>query len=515
MADFQNFTFDIEKYKQERPKEEPTPQGLASKPEQNKAEPGQVDPMEMLKSDIARYSARYFSPRPKARPDDVSIEGTGPEVLRPQGRKGPEVVRPSAKLSVVEQWEKAMKEAKDLTDFEKEVLQSVTPSLEMREEQGITQSRRSPYIKANDADEPLLEPTPIEESPLQDTGTGLMSRDSNVEQDDSTPIVTTEDVVADVLESVEVETPTTEEATAVEDSEGEGLMTRPVAKPDWIKEAQEYLGLSVDGLWGKNSKRAMASFQMQNDLPITGQPDSDTMAAMRNVDTKDPRNRKAPSNLLTADGKKPEMAKVKEWAKSNIKDPTRAAAFVATVEAESKRSLTEGGYLWSRDLGRNRTPEEIAKKLGGSSSRRAAFRALASNPLYTEGSNATKNAMIFDIYYDDQYRSKAYKLGNTETGDGSKFKGRGLIQLTGRRNYKEVGDVLGIDLVKNPELVNDPEYAVPVALAYLNIKDKNFFGRDITQNSLASIVGHADDDNKTKAKARWKRVTDLKKEMYK
>jgi putative chitinase len=44
-------------------------------------------------------------------------------------------------------------------------------------------------------------------------------------------------------------------------------------------------------------------------------------------------------------------------------------------------------------------------------------------------------------------------LGNTQAGDGKRFKGRGPIQLTGRANYRKYGQQLGIDFENNPEIV--------------------------------------------------------------
>lgn len=54
-------------------------------------------------------------------------------------------------------------------------------------------------------------------------------------------------------------------------------------------------------------------------------------------------------------------------------------------------------------------------------------------------------------------------LGNTEDGDGKRFKGRGLIQITGRSNYAQISKSFGVDFINNPQLLATPEYAVKSA----------------------------------------------------
>ncbi|MEP7098904.1 MAG: glycoside hydrolase family 19 protein [Burkholderiales bacterium] len=60
----------------------------------------------------------------------------------------------------------------------------------------------------------------------------------------------------------------------------------------------------------------------------------------------------------------------------------------------------------------------------------------------------------------------AKRLGNTQAGDGKRFKGRGPIQITGRFNYQTYGDLLGIDLSADPARAATPEVAFATAGLY-------------------------------------------------
>jgi putative chitinase len=57
-------------------------------------------------------------------------------------------------------------------------------------------------------------------------------------------------------------------------------------------------------------------------------------------------------------------------------------------------------------------------------------------------------------------------LGNTQPGDGKRYKGRGVIQLTGRANYRKAGAYLGLDLEKQPDLAAVPSVAYQTAAYY-------------------------------------------------
>jgi len=72
-------------------------------------------------------------------------------------------------------------------------------------------------------------------------------------------------------------------------------------------------------------------------------------------------------------------------------------------------------------------------------------------------------------------------LGNTSTGDGARYRGRGYLQVTGRNNYQFMGSALNIDLVGHPELAADPQTAYRITSLVM------FNGR-LTGKKLADYI---------------------------
>lgn len=79
-------------------------------------------------------------------------------------------------------------------------------------------------------------------------------------------------------------------------------------------------------------------------------------------------------------------------------------------------------------------------------------------------------------------------LGNIEKGDGKRFKGRGLIQLTGRTNYKLISIAFGVDFLANPQLLEEPNYAALSAGWFWNSRKLNELADLATDEAFLKIT---------------------------
>lgn len=144
----------------------------------------------------------------------------------------------------------------------------------------------------------------------------------------------------------------------------------------------------------------------------------------------------------------------KAMAEANITDPNEQAAFLAQMDHESAGfTRLEESVKYSP----KRFLEMFGKRAGISTEEEA-------KAILSKGPEATGEAM-----YGGAWGAK--NLGNTQAGDGYKFRGRGYTQLTGRANYAAAGKALGIDLENNPDLAQDPEVAAKISTWYWKNRD--------------------------------------------
>ncbi|EZI22716.1 glycoside hydrolase family 19 protein, partial [Pseudomonas extremaustralis] len=91
----------------------------------------------------------------------------------------------------------------------------------------------------------------------------------------------------------------------------------------------------------------------------------------------------------------------------------------------------------------------------------------------------------------------ADRMGNAGPGDGWKYRGRGLIQVTGKTNYAACGEALGLDLINQPELLERPQYAAMSAAWFWSANGLNTLAdagdlTKITRRINGGLTGQAD-----------------------
>lgn len=83
-------------------------------------------------------------------------------------------------------------------------------------------------------------------------------------------------------------------------------------------------------------------------------------------------------------------------------------------------------------------------------------------------------------------------LGNIHPGDGKRYKGRGIFQLTGRTNYRNMGNRLGVDLENNPELAETPKISVLTAMEYWKSRNLNQYADRDDVDQITRLINGGD-----------------------
>ena len=213
------------------------------------------------------------------------------------------------------------------------------------------------------------------------------------------------------------------------------------SKGDDVKKLQEKLGLSADGVFGKNTEEAIKAFQLKNELSpdgLVGEGTWNKIFGERTLITEpsipqQPISSLGGLKLENLKGHIPDavIAQIPDTAaKFEINTPLRLAHFLAQCGHES------GGF--------KATQENLNYSASG---------------LKGIFSKYFKESGLAESYQrnPEKIASRVYggRMGNgpESTGDGYKFRGRGYIQLTGKDNYTAFGKSINEDMTANPDKV--------------------------------------------------------------
>lgn len=82
----------------------------------------------------------------------------------------------------------------------------------------------------------------------------------------------------------------------------------------------------------------------------------------------------------------------------------------------------------------------------------------------------------------------AGRIGNSKPGDGWKYRGSGLIQITGRENFDKIGRLVGLDLVDDPELARKSDSALEIAIGYWTKRNVNSVAGDASEDAVKRVT---------------------------
>ena len=226
--------------------------------------------------------------------------------------------------------------------------------------------------------------------------------------------------------------------------------------------------LEVNGVYDQDTEDAVAEFQYKMKLEETGVCDTETLEEMfyelkvKGFDEEDL------SMFIKGDDMGDTIQGILDISKAGLSSEQRSNV-ERMIEYMEDAGITnpyaqlgilsvigkESGFVPKNEVGYGGTSDERIESVFGARGTRC--KALKHD-----------DAKFFDCVYGPTAKADlGWDTGNDNVGDGYKYIGRGFNQITFKNNYRKYGDAVGIDLVSDPEKLNDVDVAAEAAVAFL------------------------------------------------
>lgn len=256
-------------------------------------------------------------------------------------------------------------------------------------------------------------------------------------------------------------------------------LVKPGSRNDAVRELQKQLNklgynLDEDGIFGSGCQAAVKDFQQKSQLGPDGVVGNNTWEALDAALKKQPEQKSSitPLESRTIEGDALISKSNLEEILSDLSGDTVDKFFIPLNDGLAKFKIN--------------TPLRIAHFISQLAHESNGFKAKEENLNYS----AKRLREVFHKYFKTDEEAEKYARnremianrvyadrmdnGDEASGDGYKYRGRGLIQLTGRYNYTKCSKAIGIDIVSNPDLIiQNPKVSAMAAAWYWDFRNIN------------------------------------------
>ncbi len=209
----------------------------------------------------------------------------------------------------------------------------------------------------------------------------------------------------------------------------------------------------VDGDFGDDTEKAVIAFQKKHKIGVDGEVGDETKKKMNEVLAAQVSETSAPSAVVKITAA--QLVALAPNARQNYKDAFAQADTVLADYGINKNALRLSHFM-----------AQVLHEVGGLTIliENMNYRAARITQVWRSRFPTVASAEPF-AHNPEKLANNVYggRMGNTQPGDGFRFIGRGLIQLTGRESYQKFGDRLGVNLTANPDLAFSAEWALKIA----------------------------------------------------